>query len=215
MITRGTPRTDDDIRLKDGQTWLSISSPSEGVSRVTVLAPESELWDQRRQTATIYWVDAQWEFPQPQIARSGQAINLVTRVTKAENIKPAEGWWVLYTIVDPSVAVFAPSPDADRVRISGNSARVRVDSNGQANVQVTAPPGSRGTTPIVIEVIRPAEPSDNLPEILLGRGQTVVTFSSPGLALQPLVPRSAWSANNLPTQWHSLIQVTSTQKTYR
>lgn len=189
MITRGTPRTDDDIQLKEGQTWLSISSPSEGVSRVTVLAPESELWDQRRQTATIYWVDAQWEFPQPQIARSGSAINLLTRVTKAENLKPATGWTVLYTIVDPSVAIFAPPADPNMVKVSGNSARVTVDANGQANVQVTAPPGSRGTTPVVIEVIRPAEPSDNLPEILLGRGQTVVTFSSPGLALQTFGPQ--------------------------
>ena len=188
LITRGTQRVDDDIQLKEGQTWLSISSPSEGVSRVTVLAPESELWDQRRQTATIYWVDAQWEFPQPQIARSGDAINLLTRVTKAENLKPAAGWTVLYTIVDPSVAVFAPPADPNAVKVSGNSARVTVDANGQANVQITAPPGSRGTTPVVIEVIRPAEPSDNLPEILLGRGQTVVTFSSPGLALQSFGP---------------------------
>ncbi len=190
LITRGTQRVDDDIQLKDGQTWLSISSPSEGVSRVTVLAPESELWDQRRQTATIYWVDAQWEFPQPQIARSGDAINLLTRVTKAENLKPAAGWTVLYTIVDPSVAVFAPPADPNAVKVSGNSARVTVDANGQANVQITAPPGSRGTTPVVIEVIRPAEPSDNLPEILLGRGQTVVTFSSPGLALQSFGPQA-------------------------
>ncbi len=190
LITRGTQRADDDIQLKDGQTWLSISSPSEGVSRVTVLAPESELWDQRRQTATIYWVDAQWEFPQPQIARSGDAINLLTRVTKAENLKPAAGWTVLYTIVDPSVAVFAPPADPNVVKVSGNSARVTVDASGQANVQITAPPGSRGTTPVVIEVIRPAEPSDNLPEILLGRGQTVVTFSSPGLALQSFGPQA-------------------------
>ncbi len=188
-ITRGTPRTDDDIQLKDGQTWLSISSPSEGVSRVTVLAPESELWDQRRQTATIYWVDAQWEFPQPQIARSGSAVNLLTRVTKAENLKPAAGWTVLYTIVDPTVAIFAPPADPNMVKVSGNSARVTVDANGQANVQLTAPPGSRGTTPVVIEVIRPAESSDNLPEILLGRGQTVITFSSPGLALQSFGPK--------------------------
>ena len=95
LITRGTPRTDDDIQLKDGQTWLSISSPSEGVSRVTVLAPESELWDQRRQTAMIYWVDAQWEFPQPQVANSGEGITLLTRVTKSGDVfKPATGWKV-------------------------------------------------------------------------------------------------------------------------
>src|SRR5690606_32557461 len=41
LITRGSPECTDDIQLREGQTWLSLSSPSEGVSRVTVLAPES------------------------------------------------------------------------------------------------------------------------------------------------------------------------------
>lgn len=191
LITRGTPGTADDIQLKDGQTWLSISSPSEGVSRVTVLAPESEIWDRRRQTAMIYWVDAQWEFPPPQVANSGEGITLLTRVTKSGDVfKPATGWKVLYTIVDPNVAVFAPvnPADADRVVVSGNVARVTVDESGQAKVLVTAPPGVRGTTPVLVEVIRPSMKDDNLPEILLGSGQTTVTFSSAALALKSFGP---------------------------
>jgi uncharacterized repeat protein (TIGR01451 family) len=194
LITRGTPRKDDDIQLKDGQTWLSISSPSEGVSRVTVLAPESELWDQRRQTAMIYWVDAQWEFPQPQVANSGEEITLLTRVTKSGDVfKPATGWKVLYTIVDPNIAVFTPvnPADANRVVVSGNVARVMVDESGQASVKVTAPPGVRGTTPVLIEVIRPSMKDDNLPEILLGSGQSLVTFSSAAMQLQSFGPKTA------------------------
>ncbi len=190
LITRGTPGKEDDIKLAEGQTWLSISSPSEGVSRVTALAPASDIWDQRRQTATIYWVDAQWEFPQPQSVSSGGAATLVTRVTKAENLKPATGWEVIYTIVDTSVAQFPPSPDG-RVQISGNSARVLVDENGQAPVVVTAPPGKFGTTIVGVEIYRPAEPSDNLPRLLLGRGQTVVTFNSPQLLLNAQGPNTA------------------------
>jgi uncharacterized repeat protein (TIGR01451 family) len=190
LITRGTPGKADDIKLLEGQTWLSISSPSEGVSRVTALAPDSDIWDQRRQTATIYWVDAQWEFPQPQSLNSGGAATLVTRVTKAENLKPATGWDVVYTIVDPTVAQFAPPGDmgSGRVQISGNAAIVKVDENSQATIQLTAPPGTRGTTAVVIEVFRPAEPSDNLPRLLLGRGQTFVTFSSPSLVINAQGP---------------------------
>ncbi len=182
LIHRGSPDCKDDIQLKEGQTWLSISSPSEGVSRVTVLAPDSEIWDRRRQTATIYWVDAQWEFPQPLIERSGNSLQFVTRVTKAENLVPAEDWIVQYTIVDPSVAAFVPPTGS-------NVARIKVNSDSQAIAQVVAPIGAngqaaRGTTPILIDVIRPAMPSDNLPEIVLGSGQTFATFSSPGLNLQ-------------------------------
>ncbi|MCC7333598.1 MAG: DUF11 domain-containing protein [Pirellulaceae bacterium] len=182
VIDRGSPNCDDDIHLKEGQTWLSISSPSEGVSRVTVLAPESDIWDRRRQTATIYWVDAQWEFPQPLIARSGDPLQFVTRVTKSDALVPAEDWIVQYTIVDPSIATFVPPTGS-------NVARIKVNRDAQAIAQVVAAVDAqgrpaRGTTPILIDVIRPAQPSDNLPELKLGSGQTFATFSSPGLDLQ-------------------------------
>ncbi len=182
LIDRGSADCKDDIQLKEGQTWLSISSPSEGVSRVTVLAPDSDIWDRRRQTATIYWVDANWEFPQPLIERSGNPLQFVTRVNKAENLVPAEDWIVQYTIVDPSVATFSPPTGS-------NVATKRVNKDGQAIVQVVATVDAqgqlaRGTTPILIDVLRPAQPSDNLPEIKLGSGQTFATFSSPGLNLQ-------------------------------
>ncbi len=182
LIDRGSADCKDDIQLEEGQTWLSISSPSEGVSRVTVLAPESEIWDRRRQTATIYWVDAQWEFPQPLIERSGNTLQFVTRVHKSENLVPAENWIVKYTIVDPTVATFQPPTGS-------NVAPIKVNSDAQAIVQVVAAldangQPARGTTPILIDVIRPAMPSDNMPEIVLGSGQTFATFSSPGLNLQ-------------------------------
>lgn len=185
LITRGTPNCDDDIELREGQTWLSISSPSEGVSRITVLAPDSEIWDRRRQTATIYWVDAQWEFPSPVIRRTGEAVPLVTRVTMAENLVPAEGWIVEYTILDPGIASFI-SPDGSP--LAGSKNQVRVNADGQAIAAVASTPEGRGTTPILIDVIRPAQPSDSLPQLILGRGQTTVTFSAPGLNLEAFGP---------------------------
>ncbi|MFN3190816.1 MAG: hypothetical protein ACE361_09870 [Aureliella sp.] len=187
IITRGTPNCNDDIELREGQTWLSVSSPSEGVSRITALAPHSEIWDHRRLTATIYWVDAQWEFPRPAIERVGQPIELLTRVTKAENLVPAEGWIVQYTIVDPSIAAFS----SDTPAVPGaeaNVAAIRVNADGQAPVRIVALPDARGTTPVIIEVIRPEDPNDNLPRLTLARGQTTVTFSAPGLNLEAFGP---------------------------
>lgn len=181
LITRGSPGCDDDIPLKEGQTWLSISSPSEGISRVTVLAPDSQVWDRRYQTTTIYWVDAQAQFPTPRIVNSGRTVELVTRVTKAENMVPAEDWIVNYTIVDPSIATFVPPTGS-------NQAVVKVNSDGQAIATLAALPGKRGTTPVMIEVVRPAQPSDNLPAIPIDRRQTFVTFSAPGLTLQAFGP---------------------------
>lgn len=180
VITRGTPSCNDDIALREGQTWLSISSPSQGVSRVTVMAPDSELWDRRRETATIYWVDAEWDFPRSPLPQpTGTPIELLTRVTKSESLVPAENWIVRYTILDPSIATFENG---------SGEAEVRVNRDGHAIVRLNSLPDGRGTTPVLIEVIKPAEPEENFPELTLGRGQTFVTYSAPGLALEVFGP---------------------------
>ncbi len=184
LLTKGTPGCDDDIMVAEGQTWLSISSPNEGVSRVTVLAPDSELWDRRRQTATIYWVDSQVNFPAPQVVQAPGPVQLVSRVTQSENLVPAEGWKVRYTILDPNVATFVPP-------INSNIYVANVDANGQAVVTLAAPPGARGTTGVHMEVIRPARPSENLPELILHQADTTVTFSSPGLEVTAFGPEVA------------------------
>ncbi len=181
-ITKGSPNCTDKIPVQEGQTWVSISSPTEGVTHVTALAPDSEIWDRRRQTATIYWIDAQWQFPEPQSARAGSAINLTTRVTRAANMVPAQGWRVRYTIIDPTVAQFS--------RIAGETAEVAVNADGQANISLVAGPAGRGTTPILVDVYKPEDPQNRLPLLRLGGGQTVVTFSSPQLALQATGPQS-------------------------
>lgn len=187
IITKGSPECTDDITVEKGQTWLSISSPSSGVSRITALAPDSDIWDRRHQTATIYWVDAQWEFPPiPAPARAGQTVELVTRVTKADNLVPAKDWLVKYTITNPDIAVFDTNPPS-----AGNELVVPVNADGMAIARLRAGASGRGTTQVLIDVIRPAEPEDRLPQLRLGGGQTMVTFSSPLLALEALGPELA------------------------
>jgi uncharacterized repeat protein (TIGR01451 family) len=194
VIDRGTPDCNDDIHLRDGETWVSVSSPTAGVSRLTVLAPDSKLWDQRRQTAVVYWLDAQWQFPGPQIAATGNPLQLATRVTKSEGFVPATDWLVQYTIVDPNVAQFV-SPTSS---VQGShQVRVRVDENATAVAHLAAPPEGRGTTAVLIEVISPAQPADHLPEIVVGRGETFVTFSSPGLNVQAFGPNAAMIGDQL------------------
>lgn len=186
IIDRGTPNCDDDIHLRDGETWVSISSPTAGITRVTSLAPESKIWDRRRQTAVIYWLDAKWDLPAAQIVKSDQRVVLRTKVTKSEQLVPATGWLVQYTILDPSIATFVGPPDAQR--IDERTIRTVVDRDGIGYAELAAVPGAMGTTPIQIDVISPAQPNDNLPELPVGSGQTFVTFSAAGLQLQAFGP---------------------------
>lgn len=184
LITRGNSDPRDDVQLEKGQTWLTISSPSEGTSRVTVLAPESDCWDQRKATTTIYWVDARWQFPGPQIVPAGQPVELTTRVTRSEGTLPARGWKVRYEILQPELGTFAGTGGASVVEAN-------VDDSGNAAVQLLPNAGTSGVAAIDIRVIRPGGESDNIPTLTLGRGQAFVTWSSPKLALRVGGPQVA------------------------
>ncbi len=43
-ITKGNADPSDDVRVVKGQTWVSVTSPTEGTSRVTAYAPDVENW---------------------------------------------------------------------------------------------------------------------------------------------------------------------------
>jgi hypothetical protein len=184
LITRGNKNTADDVQLEKGQTWLTVSSPNEGTSHITVLAPESECWDNRKASTTIYWIDARWQFPGPQIVPAGTPASLVTRVTRAEGSLPARGWKVRYEIMQPELATFAGTNGSSVVE-------VEVDESGNAIAELIPNPGTSGITAIDMQVIRPGGVSDNIPTMTLGRGQTFVTWSSPQLAIRAGAPEFA------------------------
>jgi uncharacterized repeat protein (TIGR01451 family) len=189
MITRGTSRRDDDLPIRKGQTWLSLSSPSEGVSKVTVMAPESDAWDKRRQTATIYWIDASWDFPKPQLVMSGSAATLVTKVLRTDGFAPAEGWIVRYRSLNPEIARFLPS--------YAEVSEQRVDAYGLAKVDAInmLQPGqiasANGTALIEIEIIRPPESGSNMPDLQIARGTAEVTWNAPDVNLSARGPEFA------------------------
>ena len=66
-----------------GQGWISLTSPVEGTSHVTVFAPEVYRWDARLKSAMVHWVDAQWRFPPPAINPAGTKHVFTTTVIAA------------------------------------------------------------------------------------------------------------------------------------
>ena len=190
-ITRGTSNPDDDLPIRKGQTWISLSSATEGVSKVTALAPDSDVWDQRRQTASIYWVDAGWTFPicQPSLF-SGDTARLVTRLFRSDAITsdsttPIRGWTVRYTILNPEVASFV-FPDAPP------SKEIKVFSDDKGNAAVGILNDARfpnGTASIDVEIIKPAD--SVFPELPLGRETISVTWNAAELQLDVSGPQTA------------------------
>jgi uncharacterized repeat protein (TIGR01451 family) len=172
-ITRGTPATNDDIALQKGQTWLTLTSASEGISYVTAVATKADNWEQRRQTATIQWVDAQWLLPSPTVSRAGQAEILTTTITRNSSRSPVQNWLVRYHIVSGPAAGFG----VERAQ----SVEVVTDMNGKAAVSLQPLGSEPGTTQVRVEILSPSLTGLNGQPVVVGQGTTSVTWSSAGL----------------------------------
>jgi len=189
VLTRGTPTRADDISLPQGQSWITVSSPTAGISRVIAYAPQNVAWQQRQQTATIHWIDSLWQFPANAIVQAGQAHTLSTSVTRASNATPLAGWLVRYEVTGGSSAGFSPTGET--------VLEVLTDATGRANV-VLNPPAQGGNTQLRIQIIRPATP-DGLPAMVVGQGWTSVTWSAPSIALR--IDGSATAALDSPVAY--------------
>lgn len=179
VLPRGLPGPQDDIFLAEGQTWITVTSASEGATHVTAVAPTAAGWEERRQNSTIYWVDGQWLFPPPAISGpSGGA--LITRVNRATNGTPIEGWRVRYEIMGGTPAAL----DASGAQVS----EVPTNSEGIAAVQITPQGASTGTTTVKVQVIRAGANPGDLDRLIVGENSTSVTWTDGGTSLPPASP---------------------------
>jgi uncharacterized repeat protein (TIGR01451 family) len=149
-ISRGTGNPADDIVVAPGQGWITVSSPVEGTSHVTVHAPDVVCPNAAMQSATIYWVDAQVGYPAPSNDPAGTRHVLTTTVSRRSNGCPYAGYIVRYEIVCGPPAGFAP----------GGSPTIEVPTNaaGQASAEIVQAQPAEGTNAIRIQVFRPGEP---------------------------------------------------------
>jgi uncharacterized repeat protein (TIGR01451 family) len=171
-VDRGTKDPRDDIQLQKGQSWISVTSPKEGISYVTVWTPKEHNMDRRNARATIYWVDAVWTFPPCAVAPIGSRTgHRMTTVVKRSGGAPVAGWTVRYEVLEGPEAVFG----AGRAR----AVEVKSDANGVALADLFPQTNSAGITTVRVQVIRPAR--GDMPEMIVGQGTTSVSWSAPGL----------------------------------
>ena len=167
-LPRGNPDPSDDVYLEAGRTWISLSSDTEGATHVLAVAPTAAGWNERRDAATVYWVDGQWTLPPPVVASSGGGL-LQTRVTRATNDLPVEGWRVRYEIVGGTPAAFDG--------VGGQATEVVTNGDGVAAVQIVPLGGDAGTTQVQVQVIRVGTSAGDLPRLVVGQGATSVTWT--------------------------------------
>jgi len=164
-----------------GQGWVTISSPVEGVSHVTVVAPDVVLPGGRTKSATIYWIDAQIGAPAPVIAPAGGKQSLTTTVYRQTNRSPRPGWIVRYEVVCGPSAVFGPAATP--------SIEVPTNEAGQASAEIFQKDPSPGTNQVRFQVFRPADTCGE--RLNVKEGSVLVTWTAPSLGIRQMGPPTA------------------------
>lgn len=176
-IDRGTADPSDDVEIEPGYAWASITSPVEGSTHVTAVAPVVEGWPQRRANATIYWVDVQWTFPPAAISGSSSQI-LTTNVRRQSDGTPLEGWLVRYEVAEGGGALSGGG--------SNQVVEVPTGADGNASIDVTPTGGTGNTTRIDMQVVRPPRfAGSDMPRLVVAHGTTNVNWDGSSTYLPP------------------------------
>jgi uncharacterized repeat protein (TIGR01451 family) len=179
-LARPAPAPGGDLTVLPGQAWASITSPVEGTTYVTVYVPGVSDCLCRPQTATIQWLDAEWQFPPPAINAAGTRHVLSTSVVRRSNQCPCVGWRVRYQIAEGPAAGFAPA----------GTSSIEVDTNaaGQAPAEIVQARPLPGTNRITIQIFRPPLPGNPVGAMLIATGGTLQTWTAPQIAVRKVGP---------------------------
>jgi uncharacterized repeat protein (TIGR01451 family) len=180
-INRGSCLPEDVVMVHRGEAWISLTSPVEGTSHVTVVAPEVYGWRERLKSATVHWVDVAVQYPPPAINPAGTKHVFTTTVMRPSTQTPCERWIVRYEITGGPAAGFAPD--------GGMSVDVPTNAAGQASVEISQKAQLPGENAINIEVIRPADAHGaDGQRFTVSRGRTSATWSAASLAVHASGP---------------------------
>lgn len=177
----------DDIQIRPGDAWVSVTSAAEGTSYVTAYAPGVDDWATRKAKTVIYWIDAQWALPPSVTIEAGQPHTLTTTVTRQSDGAPLEGWIVRYEVADQSGALLGYD--------AGQTAEAPTNSRGQASVEIRPTDSRPGTSNVQVTIVRPEQAGVAAsPRLDVGSGQATITWAvdgGPVPVLPPVEPQPA------------------------
>jgi uncharacterized repeat protein (TIGR01451 family) len=130
--------------IQPGQTWCVIGSSEEGVSKLTVYAPQVT-WETGKVVVYRHWIDAACKFPTSAVATAGTRMTLTTALARSGQGGPLPGYRVRYHVIDGPTAAF-PGGKSEVV--------VSSDAAGNATTTLLQPVPHPGTNHVGVEVLR-------------------------------------------------------------
>jgi uncharacterized repeat protein (TIGR01451 family) len=182
-IDFGTADPSDDVLLAPGQTWIAITSATEGTTDVVAYAPGIDSWKDHKAFAAKHWMDVAWEWPSDATNRVGTGHELSTLVVRASDGGPLAGYTVSFHVASGPDAVLEPGGKAD--------ATVKTDANGLATVTLEQSKPVAGTNEVEISIVRPANEKCCEPEKFIALGTMRKTWIAPTIGITKTAPKQA------------------------
>lgn len=147
-LDRGTPNLNDDIVVRRGESWISVTSPREGMTVVNASATQQSDGVCKTQSSRIVWVDAAVKLPESRVLDFGSSYTLTTALRRVSDERPLERWRIRYQIMGNSTATFG---DGNKML------EVYTNYQGEAKVTMRQPIARQEETLVNIQIIRPAD----------------------------------------------------------
>ena len=180
-LDRGTPNLNDDIVVRRGESWISVTSPREGVTIVNASASPQSDGVCKTQSSRIVWVDAAVKLPESKVLDFGSSYTLTTALRRVSNEQPLEHWRVRYQIMGNSTATFS---DGNKML------EVYTNYLGEAKVTMRQPVARQEETRVNIQIIRPADENFN-ESVIVQESRLHFTWRPNTINIQKTMPREA------------------------
>ena len=166
LLGKGSGRS----KILKGQTWIVVTSPVGGVTRVGAYAPGIRDTTRQRAYATINWFDARAEFPElTGICKAGSSYRLTCAVKRISDGEPLKGYPVRWSVLESG-------PDAHFLPGKKPSVVVETDNLGISEVTLTQPKAAVGGNTIEVAALFPKTKQTKTSGLWTGRvGSTTVT----------------------------------------
>ena len=131
LYTMGTVGTDDDIRLKAGQTWVAITSPVEGKTQISAMCPTILDIHKKKAIAVKHWKNLKISWPKHACMIIGRSHTFKFNLRKSSDQKPIIGWPVKWTVLPSYSAAYLYTTNVEEKK---TVLLTRTDEKGNAEV---------------------------------------------------------------------------------
>jgi uncharacterized repeat protein (TIGR01451 family) len=169
----------------NGENSITITSVQEGITHVIAHVPGIRDPARHKAFAVKNWLDAQWQFPPAATNKVGTRHPMTTRVVRASDGTPLEGYDVEWKVTGGPAATFEES--------GSDTAVTKTNDTGVATATLvqTSPAPGVNTIDIVIskqrDTTRTCCPT---PFGVIARGATTKTWVAPTIAIEKACPPS-------------------------